>query len=84
LLLFKGIAGKKIEADFNGGEIRSDAKPLFLREVENQKGKTSLYEEKSSQLCRKHNSQDSLKIKSTHVSTFLAVLESIFFLFSNL
>ncbi|MCD6194194.1 MAG: hypothetical protein J7L26_12145 [Candidatus Aminicenantes bacterium] len=22
---FKGISGKKIEADFNGGEIRSDA-----------------------------------------------------------
>jgi len=34
LLLFKGIAGKKIEADFNGGEIRSDAGVLFLREAE--------------------------------------------------
>ena len=34
MLLFKGIAGKKIEADFNGGEIRSDAGVLFLREAE--------------------------------------------------
>jgi hypothetical protein len=34
LLLFKGISNKKIEADFNGGEVSSDAGLLFLREVE--------------------------------------------------
>ena len=38
LLLFKGISGKKIEADFNGGEISSDAGLLFLREVEERIG----------------------------------------------
>jgi hypothetical protein len=38
LLLFKGISNKKIEADFNGGEVSSDAGLLFLREVENQIG----------------------------------------------
>jgi len=38
LLLFKGISGKKIEADFNGGEITSDAGLLFLREVEERIG----------------------------------------------
>ena len=34
LLLFKDISNKKIEVDFNGGEISSDAGLLFLREVE--------------------------------------------------
>jgi hypothetical protein len=38
LLLFKGISNKKIEADFNGGEVSSDAGLLFLREVENRIG----------------------------------------------
>ena len=38
LLLFKGISGKKIEADFNGGEVSSDAGVLFLREVEERIG----------------------------------------------
>ena len=38
LLLFKGISNKKIQADFKGGEISSDAGVLFLREVENQIG----------------------------------------------
>jgi len=38
LLLFKGISSKKIEADFNGGEVSSDAGVLFLREVENRIG----------------------------------------------
>jgi hypothetical protein len=38
LLLFKGFSNKKIEADFNGGEVSSDAGLLFLREVENQVG----------------------------------------------
>ena len=38
LLLFKGITNKKIEADFNGGEVSSDAGLLFLREVENRIG----------------------------------------------
>jgi len=37
LLLFKDI-NKKIEADFNGGEVSSDAGVLFLREVENRIG----------------------------------------------
>jgi hypothetical protein len=38
LLLFKGISNKKIEADFNGGEVSSDAGLFFLREVENRIG----------------------------------------------
>jgi hypothetical protein len=38
LLLFKDISGKKIQADFNGGEISSDAGLLFLREVEDRIG----------------------------------------------
>jgi len=38
LLLFKGISNKKIEADFNGGEVSSDTGVLFLREVENRIG----------------------------------------------
>jgi hypothetical protein len=38
LLLFKGISNKKIQADFNGGEVSSDAGLLFLREVENRIG----------------------------------------------
>jgi len=38
LLLFKGISNKKIQADFEGGQISSDAGLLFLREVENQIG----------------------------------------------
>ena len=38
LLLFKGVSNKKIEADFDGGEVSSDAGLLFLREVENQIG----------------------------------------------
>jgi len=38
LLLFKDISGKKIQADFEGGEVSSDAGLLFLREVERQSG----------------------------------------------
>ena len=38
LLLFKGLFNKKIEADFNGGEVSSDAGLLFLREVEDRIG----------------------------------------------
>lgn len=38
LFLFKDISNKKIEADFNGGEVSSDAGVLFLREVENRIG----------------------------------------------
>lgn len=38
LLLFKDISGKKVQADFDGGEISSDAGLLFLREVERQSG----------------------------------------------
>jgi hypothetical protein len=38
LLLFKDISCKKIEADFNGGEVSSDAGLLLLREVERQVG----------------------------------------------
>ena len=34
LLLFKDIYGKKVEANFDGGEVTSDAGVLFLREVE--------------------------------------------------
>lgn len=36
LILFKEICGKKLEADFEGGEVSSDAGLLFLREVERQ------------------------------------------------
>ena len=38
LILFKDIFGKKVEADFRGGEVSSDAGLLFLREVERQVG----------------------------------------------
>ena len=38
LLLFKGISGKKIQADFDGGEVSSDAGLLFLRETETKHG----------------------------------------------
>ena len=38
LLLFKDISHKKIEADFAGGEVSSDAGLLFLREVEHRMG----------------------------------------------
>jgi len=38
LLLFKDISGKKIQADFEGGEVSSDAGLLFLREVERGNG----------------------------------------------
>ncbi len=34
LMLFKGISGKKVEVDFDGGEVSSDAGVLFLRETE--------------------------------------------------
>jgi len=34
LLLFKDISGKKVEADFDGGEVSSDGGLLFLRETE--------------------------------------------------
>ena len=37
-MLFKEFFGKKIEVDFNGGEISSDAGLLFLRETESQIG----------------------------------------------
>ncbi len=38
LFLFKDISNKKIEVDFNGGEVSSDAGLLFLREVKNRIG----------------------------------------------
>lgn len=41
LLIFKDISNKKIEADFEGGEVSSDAGVLFLRAVENQIGLVS-------------------------------------------
>lgn len=37
-LLFSSVSGKKVEADFDGGEITSDAGVLFLAEVERQVG----------------------------------------------
>src|SRR4030067_99194 len=33
-LLFKDLGGKKVEADFEGGEVTSDAGVLFFREVD--------------------------------------------------
>jgi hypothetical protein len=38
MMLFKDFFGKKVAADFNGGEISSDAGLLFLRETEAQIG----------------------------------------------
>jgi hypothetical protein len=38
LILFKDICGKKVEANFEGREVSSDARLLFLREVERQVG----------------------------------------------
>ncbi len=32
-MLFKEISGKKVEVDFNGGEVSSDTGSLFLRET---------------------------------------------------
>ncbi len=40
IALFKAIPNKKIEADFNCGEVSSDTEVLFLREVENRIGLT--------------------------------------------
>ncbi|MFH2026874.1 MAG: transposase, partial [bacterium] len=37
-LHFKAISGKKVIADFNGGNVTSDAGLLFLREVESRLG----------------------------------------------
>jgi len=37
-MLFKEISGKKVEVDFNGGEVSSDAGLLFLRETESKIG----------------------------------------------
>jgi len=37
-MLFKEISGKKVEVDFNGGDVSSDAGLLFLRETESQIG----------------------------------------------
>ena len=38
LMLFKDISGKKIEIDFDGGDMSSDAGVLFLRETESDIG----------------------------------------------
>ena len=38
LMLFKELSGKKVQVDFNGGQISSDAGVLFLREIENKIG----------------------------------------------
>jgi hypothetical protein len=38
MILFKEISRKKVIADFNGGEVSSDAGLLFLREVESKLG----------------------------------------------
>jgi hypothetical protein len=38
MMLFKDISGKKVVADFNGGDVSSDGGLLFLREVEAQTG----------------------------------------------
>jgi hypothetical protein len=38
MMLFKENSGKKVEVDFNGGEVSSDAGLLFLRETESQIG----------------------------------------------
>jgi len=38
MLLFKEISGKKVEVDFNGGQVSSDAGWLLLRETEDKLG----------------------------------------------
>lgn len=38
LLIFKEISGKKVEVDFDGGDVSSDAGVLFLRETESDIG----------------------------------------------
>jgi hypothetical protein len=38
LMLFKDISGKKVEVDFNGGDISSDTGVLFLKETESDIG----------------------------------------------
>jgi hypothetical protein len=38
LMLFKDISGKKVEVDFDGGDMSSDAGVLFLRETESNIG----------------------------------------------
>ena len=38
LVLFKEISGKKVEVEFDGGEMSSDAGLLFLRELESELG----------------------------------------------
>ena len=38
MILFKDISGKKVEVDFDGGDISSDAGVLFLRETESDIG----------------------------------------------
>jgi hypothetical protein len=38
LMLFKDISGKKVEVDFDGGDMSSDAGVLFLRETESDIG----------------------------------------------
>jgi hypothetical protein len=38
MMLFKDISHKKVVADFNGGDVSSDAGLLFLREVESNAG----------------------------------------------
>ncbi len=37
-LIFDTISGKKVQADFDGGEITSDAGILFLKETEGHVG----------------------------------------------
>ena len=38
LMLFKGLSGKKVQVDFDGGDVSSDAGLLFFREVETSLG----------------------------------------------
>ena len=81
LLLFKGISGKKIEADFNGGEISSDAGLLFLREVEEK----SIFMRKNHHFYAENITlRTALKSNQLMCLPFLVVLKSIFFLFFNL
>ena len=81
MLLFKNIAGKKIEADFNGGEIRSDAGVLFLREAEE---KSIFMRENHHNYAENITLSIALKSNSLMCLPFVAVLESIVFLLFNL
>jgi len=84
--IYGGQSGQLITTVLRPGEenCRKSGTPSLKQDIRNIHGKSYLsktqeelqekvylYEKKSSVLCRKHNSQYSFKIKSTHVSSFM-------------